>query len=113
MVLLSTDTAAQAFILNSFFNMVSKNCKSQVKIPFFPLMFFMFSRSLILLLRWCVQGEHLVIANVGDSRAVLATNDDGGCLVPLQLTIDYKPNLPGQRAFPLASYIFLHRYITI
>eukprot|EP00258_Populus_trichocarpa_P049681 XP_024465700.1 probable protein phosphatase 2C 41 isoform X2 [Populus trichocarpa] len=40
------------------------------------------------------QGEHLVITNVGDSRAVLATTDDDGCLVPLQLTIDFKPNLP-------------------
>ncbi|KAL3577501.1 hypothetical protein D5086_019005 [Populus alba] len=40
------------------------------------------------------QGEHLVVTNVGDSRAVLATTDDDGCLVPLQLTIDFKPNLP-------------------
>ncbi|XP_059434083.1 probable protein phosphatase 2C 73 isoform X1 [Corylus avellana] len=40
------------------------------------------------------QGEQLVIANVGDSRAVLATTSDDGHLVPLQLTIDFKPNLP-------------------
>ncbi|KDP27848.1 hypothetical protein JCGZ_18928 [Jatropha curcas] len=40
------------------------------------------------------QGEHLVIANVGDSRAVLATTSEDGSLVPLQLTIDFKPNLP-------------------
>lgn len=40
------------------------------------------------------QGEHLVIANVGDSRAVLATTSDDGHLVPLQLSIDFKPNLP-------------------
>ncbi|GMY27811.1 probable protein phosphatase 2C 34 [Fagus crenata] len=39
------------------------------------------------------QGEHLVIANVGDSRAVLATTSDDGQLVPLQLSIDFKPNL--------------------
>ena len=65
------------------------------------------------MLQWCVQGEHLVITNVGDSRAVLATTDDDGCLVPLQLTIDFKPNLPGQLAFPLASYRFLHRCIII
>ncbi|MBA0764894.1 hypothetical protein Gotri_014174 [Gossypium trilobum] len=41
------------------------------------------------------QGEHLVIANVGDSRAVLATTSDDGKLVPLQLTVDFKPNIPG------------------
>uniref|UniRef100_A0A2P2JL21 protein-serine/threonine phosphatase n=1 Tax=Rhizophora mucronata TaxID=61149 RepID=A0A2P2JL21_RHIMU len=40
------------------------------------------------------QGEHLVIANVGDSRAVLAATSDNGSLVPLQLTVDFKPNLP-------------------
>ncbi|KAK7303748.1 hypothetical protein RJT34_14662 [Clitoria ternatea] len=40
------------------------------------------------------QGEDLIIANVGDSRAVLATTSDDGTLTPLQLTTDYKPNLP-------------------
>ncbi|KAK5840697.1 hypothetical protein F383_20162 [Gossypium arboreum] len=40
------------------------------------------------------QGGHLVIANVGDSRAVLATTSDDGKLVPLQLTVDFKPNIP-------------------
>ncbi|XP_050216563.1 probable protein phosphatase 2C 34 [Mercurialis annua] len=40
------------------------------------------------------QGEHLVIANIGDSRAVLGTICDDGNLVPLQLTTDFKPNLP-------------------
>ncbi|EOY06595.1 hypothetical protein QUC31_016186 [Theobroma cacao] len=40
------------------------------------------------------QGEHLVIANVGDCRAVLATTSDDGNLVPLQLTVDFKPNIP-------------------
>ncbi|KAL5538481.1 hypothetical protein UlMin_044635 [Ulmus minor] len=40
------------------------------------------------------QGEHLVIANVGDSRAVLATTSEDGCLEAVQLTIDFKPNLP-------------------
>ncbi|KAJ8766849.1 hypothetical protein K2173_009150 [Erythroxylum novogranatense] len=39
-------------------------------------------------------GEHLVVANVGDSRAVLATTSDDGSLVALQLTVDFKPNLP-------------------
>ncbi|XP_059648467.1 probable protein phosphatase 2C 34 [Cornus florida] len=40
------------------------------------------------------QGEHIFIANVGDSRAVLATTSDDGSLVPVQLTVDFKPNLP-------------------
>lgn len=40
------------------------------------------------------QGDLLVVANVGDSRAVLATADDDGRLVPVQLTVDLKPNLP-------------------
>ncbi|KAI8555630.1 hypothetical protein RHMOL_Rhmol05G0187500 [Rhododendron molle] len=40
------------------------------------------------------QGELLVVANVGDSRAVLATTSDDGSLVPIQLTVDFKPNLP-------------------
>ncbi|GKV51374.1 hypothetical protein SLEP1_g58039 [Rubroshorea leprosula] len=39
------------------------------------------------------QGEHLVIANVG-SRVVLATTSDDGSLAPLQLTVDFKPNIP-------------------
>ncbi|KAM7273067.1 hypothetical protein ACFE04_027731 [Oxalis oulophora] len=40
------------------------------------------------------QGEHIYIANVGDSRAVLATTSDEGSLVAVQLTMDFKPNLP-------------------
>lgn len=43
-----------------------------------------------------MQGETIIIANVGDSRAVLATtsDDDDGSLVAVQLTVDFKPNLP-------------------
>ncbi|KAL1341467.1 hypothetical protein HN51_027938 [Arachis hypogaea] len=44
------------------------------------------------------QGELIVIANVGDSRAVLATTSDHGSLVPIQLTVDFKPNLPQEAA---------------
>ncbi|XP_012573440.1 probable protein phosphatase 2C 34 isoform X2 [Cicer arietinum] len=40
------------------------------------------------------QGENLIIANVGDSRVVLATTSEDGTLFPLQLTTDFKPNLP-------------------
>ncbi|KAI9081079.1 hypothetical protein K1719_037059 [Acacia pycnantha] len=40
------------------------------------------------------QGELMVVANVGDSRAVLATTSEDHDLVPVQLTVDFKPNLP-------------------
>ncbi|KAK4748797.1 hypothetical protein SAY87_015383 [Trapa incisa] len=40
------------------------------------------------------QGDRIVVANVGDSRAVLATTSDDGTLLPVQLTVDFKPNLP-------------------
>ncbi|KAK4857324.1 hypothetical protein QYF36_026931 [Acer negundo] len=40
------------------------------------------------------QGKNLIAANVGDSRAVLATLSDDASLVPLQLTINFTPNLP-------------------
>lgn len=39
-------------------------------------------------------GPDLVIANVGDSRAVLGTRDLQGSLTAVQLTTDLKPNLP-------------------
>ncbi|KAF0925840.1 hypothetical protein E2562_018480 [Oryza meyeriana var. granulata] len=44
------------------------------------------------------QGDLLVVANVGDSRAVLGTaaSDDGG-VAAVQLTVDFKPNLPQER----------------
>jgi serine/threonine protein phosphatase PrpC len=41
-----------------------------------------------------LQGDTVIIANVGDSRAVLATTSDDGSLVAVQLTVDFKPNLP-------------------
>ncbi|CAD5166946.1 unnamed protein product [Musa acuminata subsp. malaccensis] len=40
------------------------------------------------------QGQDLVIGNVGDSRAVLGTRDHNNSLIPVQLTVDLKPNLP-------------------
>ncbi|CAL1393316.1 unnamed protein product [Linum trigynum] len=40
------------------------------------------------------QGELLYVANVGDSRAVLATTSEDGNLMPVQLTVDFKPSLP-------------------
>ncbi|KAK1697203.1 hypothetical protein QYE76_013900 [Lolium multiflorum] len=43
------------------------------------------------------QGEMMVIANVGDSRAVLATTSDDGKVAAVQLTVDFKPNLPQEQ----------------
>ncbi|KAG2628158.1 probable protein phosphatase 2C 48 isoform X2 [Panicum virgatum] len=44
------------------------------------------------------QGDLLVVANVGDSRAVLGTfTSDGGALAAVQLTVDFKPNLPQEK----------------
>jgi len=40
------------------------------------------------------QGKDLIIANLGDSRAVLATMSETGYLKAVQLTTDQKPNLP-------------------
>ncbi|XP_076951220.1 putative protein phosphatase 2C 34 [Bidens hawaiensis] len=40
------------------------------------------------------EDDLLVLANVGDSRAVLGTTSDDGSLVAVQLTVDFKPNVP-------------------
>jgi serine/threonine protein phosphatase PrpC len=45
------------------------------------------------------QGEMMVIANVGDSRAVLATTSDHGSVTAVQLTVDFKPNLPRKYSY--------------
>lgn len=42
------------------------------------------------------QGEDLVIANVGDSRAILGTKAEDDTLEAVQLTVDLKPNLPNE-----------------
>ncbi|KZV47659.1 protein phosphatase-2c [Dorcoceras hygrometricum] len=42
------------------------------------------------------QGRDVVLGNVGDSRAVLGTRDENNALVPVQLTVDLKPNLPAE-----------------
>ncbi|WVZ54891.1 hypothetical protein U9M48_005631 [Paspalum notatum var. saurae] len=44
------------------------------------------------------QGDHLFIANLGDSRAVLCTRDSKGRPLPIQLTTDLKPDLPSELA---------------
>ncbi|KAL3632749.1 putative protein phosphatase 2C 73 [Castilleja foliolosa] len=40
------------------------------------------------------QGDIVFLANVGDSRAVLGTTAENGNFVAVQLTVDFKPNLP-------------------
>ncbi|GFQ00392.1 probable protein phosphatase 2c 33 [Phtheirospermum japonicum] len=42
------------------------------------------------------QGQDLVIGNIGDSRAILATRDENDLLTAVQLTVDLKPNLPAE-----------------
>ncbi|KAM7269103.1 hypothetical protein ACFE04_024600 [Oxalis oulophora] len=44
------------------------------------------------------QGPDLVVGNVGDSRAVLATRDKDNTLTAVQLTVDLKPDLPREAA---------------
>ncbi|KAK4745729.1 hypothetical protein SAY87_012041 [Trapa incisa] len=42
------------------------------------------------------QGEFLVIGNVGDSRAILGRRDKDNSLTAVQLTVDLKPDNPGE-----------------
>ncbi|KAG2691014.1 hypothetical protein I3760_09G216900 [Carya illinoinensis] len=42
------------------------------------------------------QGHHLIIANLGDSRAVLYTRGDNDQLLPIQLTVDMKPDISSE-----------------
>lgn len=44
------------------------------------------------------QDQDIVIGNVGDSRAVLATRDEDNSLIAVQLTVDLKPDLPREAA---------------
>jgi len=53
-----------------------------------------------------IQGQDLVIGNVGDSRAILGTRDKDNDLVALQLTVDLKPNLPSM--LPYTPIFALH-----
>lgn len=43
-----------------------------------------------------VHNNDLVIANVGDSRAILGSRGEDASLRVEQLTVDFKPNLPGE-----------------
>lgn len=64
------------------------------------------------------QGQELVIANVGDSRAIMGTMTDDKRLMAVQLTVDLKPNLPkeeerisqcGGRVYALEDEPEVHR----
>jgi len=47
-----------------------------------------------------IQGDQLIVGNLGDSRAVLCTRDRDQ-LVAVQLTVDLKPEIPSRsRLFP-------------
>ncbi|KAK8613247.1 hypothetical protein V6N13_101014 [Hibiscus sabdariffa] len=39
------------------------------------------------------QDHHLIISNLGDSRAILGTRDNKNHLIPVQLTVDLKPGV--------------------
>ncbi|KAM0029914.1 putative protein-serine/threonine phosphatase [Helianthus debilis subsp. tardiflorus] len=43
------------------------------------------------------EGDLIVLANVGDSRAVLGTTSDDGEVIAVQLTVDCKPSLSKER----------------
>ncbi|XP_015897452.3 probable protein phosphatase 2C 65 [Ziziphus jujuba] len=42
------------------------------------------------------RGDHLIIANLGDSRAILCSRGEDEELVPVQLTVDLKPDVPSE-----------------
>ena len=58
---------------------------------------------------WLIlQGLDLVVGNLGDSRAVMATRDAANNLTSVQLTVDLKPNLPSMFVFlPYHFNLFL------
>lgn len=63
---------------------------------------FLFLYDLQQLMNVIIQGQDLIIANVGDSRAILATRDMDNVLTPIQLTVDLKPNLPSITLSPMS-----------
>ncbi|KAL1331141.1 probable protein phosphatase 2C 65 [Arachis stenosperma] len=42
------------------------------------------------------QENQLIIGNLGDSRAILCTKTDDNFRIPIQLTVDLKPNIPSE-----------------
>jgi hypothetical protein len=56
-----------------------------------------------------LQGNHLLIGSVGDSRAILGLKANKNTLLALQLTIDLTPNLPSTNSFTSKALTFLTR----
>ena len=44
-----------------------------------------------------LQGNDLIVGNIGDSRAVLGTRVDDNSMIALQLTVDLIPNVPSRQ----------------
>ncbi|XP_061375810.1 probable protein phosphatase 2C 65 [Gastrolobium bilobum] len=42
------------------------------------------------------RGDQLIVGNLGDSRAVLCTRGDDDQLIPVQLTVDFTPDIPSE-----------------
>jgi hypothetical protein len=57
------------------------------------------------------QGRDLVIGNLGDSRAILGTRDSNNRLMPVQLTVDLKPNVPSMTFFLIVFFPCFALYI--
>lgn len=49
----------------------------------------------------------MVIGNLGDSRAILGTRDSNNRLMPVQLTVDLKPNVPSMAFFLIVFFSLL------
>jgi serine/threonine protein phosphatase PrpC len=62
---------------------------------------YLFSHSYVFYLEKWKQGDDLIIANLGDSRAVLGRINDQNGIMPVQLTTDLKPGVPGKASFLL------------
>jgi hypothetical protein len=56
-----------------------------------------------------LQGNDLLIGNVGDSRAVLGTVGDDGSLMAIQLTVDLKPDIPSK--YLRYPFCFLNHFL--
>lgn len=46
------------------------------------------------------------MGSIGDSRAILATQDNSGSMVAVQLTVDLKPDLPSKN-FDFFYFVFV------
>lgn len=57
------------------------------------------------------QGQDLIVANLGDSRAVLGTRDQNGRLVAHQLTVDLKPDHPSNSLSLSLSHFQKFKYV--